>query len=601
MIGLTMRAISLFALLAAVATNAAEAAKAAAPIAPDLACSVDSQCEEEFVCHKGRCTKFFDGTPCSTDKLGACPAFHTCVNKKCVIGLAGAPCTQFNGTSGAANTNIDCYPGFKCDAATKKCRPGGGSCTNSFECPLGQTCDRGSPGFSFEEPPFQNVVGNCINGVKGSSSCLIDRECEGDQLCLLQPYPPQTEGIPITGVCSARFNYSKSIRPQGFGPCFDKTDCGDEAQFICEQGRCQPLNLGRPFCLEGFFCGDFLQCYETCEYADNGGLCDSRLLETRQKVGCIPGLTCNPLEKPDASRPWFRGRCAASPPSKICEKGVECAKVCGAGGTCAESPEGRECISDLFCPPTARCLRSSALCTFDVANKPDTDFFPKQNLPKVTCDTEFECKIAGLGETCINGVCMPAKLGKNCLDGVCGEGTICSNGFCKERVVGDVCEKNRDCYDGLQCINKKCSANTIGRDCSTIRDCQVGTFCTVERRALVGFEAFQPVIDVTAKCRRGISGARCALDLNCEGDGRCVNRKCVLPETNCKPFEKKVVKLSTRRLQRGKAMVKRGQAYIKSGRVQEGRILVRMGKMRIERVAYMKQGFTLILCGQDLI
>ena len=278
----------------------------------------------------------------------------------------------------------------------------------------------------------------CSRVVENDQPCRVDRECEGERLCILgecvlhETQCLMDEDCPDGEICEQR-------RCED-GHC--GTDCDCSVDSACLHGRCSPDSIqcyadaDCRICQAGFCTGTAETCAndEDCPYAfcvqeDTDGICGARhcveprcrtdedcteaeticLMGECRAPACYYDYQCNLLELTNGVCSMWRcteGVCASA---RDCESYELCIH-----GFC----QTRRCETQSDCPSVSAC-------------------FPDGFCRVVSCieDTTACPDGSGCGKT---GVCTPLQCRS---DADCFPLEVCSDGFCRFSLVGDPSEK----------------------------------------------------------------------------------------------------------------------------------------------------------------
>jgi hypothetical protein len=317
--------------------------------------------------------------------------------------------------------------------------------------------------------------GLCLPDTGFGQSCTRDTQCRANLSC--QAYDDPSSSDDVSPIC--QFNLGPGA---GLAPCAPRaTDAGVlSADFACRSGACRgdPLSTGSP----SYFCFASCQADADCTIDGRTGVCDADFPVTTafgtmgSVRGCRPsceseascaaydaGVTCRARLVSSATEPRLTRTC--SPPqgtgragdpcvssvqcrSGLCQlddsRGVRrqgvCLEPCGAGSTCAPSPD-----AGLF--PSLSCLPVSVLASrgFDgQANTADDRLLQASFCAGPTCTTSAECDAdGGLASVCAPMVepagaalvslrCLPRTTGLRGGGESCVSDLECASGACGE-------------------------------------------------------------------------------------------------------------------------------------------------------------------------
>ncbi len=372
-------------------------------------------------------------------------------------------------------------------------RPGararGAACTNSAQCPSGQTCDERT----------------C------RSYCRVDADCQG-------------------GSCVAVRNGSTAST--GLNVCWDK--CDPSERDACAEGtRCRSLEPDRG--VRANFCAAPA---DPCPYTENG-ICDEDKgtgecvegsdrrdctcaptlpdapCELISQCGCAKGSACFPVTNGSGYSATCVEWTGKRRQNETCSAVEECAPghLCGLGGLCARICEADEQCGQGRCLPLD--LRSS-----------------DENQLKVcysTCErdsgscgggarcAEFDGRFKAQGNFCVapradcyrgDGVCDEPKG-----SGLCGEGSDVVD-CCEPTLPGGECNLVTQCgcedKPGTSCIEAD-RDGTPTTECAEAGQKAPNTWCTDDRDCVRG-----------SGCHGSVCRPYCSEDADCEGGGRCI-------------------------------------------------------------------------------
>jgi hypothetical protein len=392
---------------------------------PPAACSATGRCVAPdasacapFACNGARCF-----VACTTD--ANCAAGTVCSDHSCGLKPNGAFCADKREcTSGSCAQGVCCATG--CASACKSCAlPSSmGICTN---VPDGQP----------------DPTGTCLDA--GAQTCGNNGKCQAGAC---QSYPQGTPCRPATcpantttftpgGICDGAGTCSApaatSCFPFRCGVAACKSTCTSDADCatpgVCSGGSCG-LKPDGAICGAGGECGSGICAQGVCCRSACAGACLSCALSG--SAG-----TCKPV-----------GAGARDPAGQCRDQGAaSCGSngLCDGAGACQLYEAGTECA-----PPAC----PTGMTTSTLAR---------------TCDGSGTCKPAATQScapyTCNGITCRAACSG----DGDCVAGTVCNNGSCGKKRLGQICAAGSECDSG-NCVDGVCCASA---SCSTCLSCNV--------------------------------------------------------------------------------------------------------------------------------
>ncbi len=556
----------------------------------DIACTTDSQCNDENPCTtdacsaRGVCTFTVapalvpdDGNDCTTDHCEGASARHEPANE-------GAPCND--GASAGFCKSGECF--VACNAENQAT-----ACDDQNPCTL-DSCDVTSGKcvrVKLDNTPTPGVtqkVGDCkrdvcVQGVAAQvvddTDLPVDVEC-WDESC--------TNGVPskTPGPLNAPCGWTKELKCDGNGACVGCTDSSQCPKDDCNDGVCDasgvckldPKPAGTPL-------PDGKQTAHDCQLVqcDGSGTAVSVADDNDPPVPdssectqdlCVGGVPLHPPEAKNTGCTQNGGKyCDGAGACVECNDATQCldpgdcstractsnacvitpkpeGQSCGtSGGVCDGAGKCVGCTKATDCPDPGDCqhpLCSSNTCT--VAPDPKD-----QACSSGVCDGAGTCVVCNTAAQCPAGdACNDPK----CTSNVCSlapkpAGTTCPTGVCNASGVCVQCIAASGCTDPGECKSAVCNNGT----CGTVNDdkttsCGTGWYCNgagtcvecnASSQCLGGTTCLPKVCGTNNTCGDGspaTKGTACGTTpgaQQCDGAGTCklVNGQACNDGTKC--------------------------------------------------------------------
>ncbi|MEW5849231.1 MAG: hypothetical protein AB2A00_10465 [Myxococcota bacterium] len=424
------------------------------------------------------------GTACQSSR--DCELGQVCIQSICVPGCESENDCPNNEICDTATLPhgacVECLQPTDCPFDGAVCTEGQCrlSCSDQEPCPQPLTCrDDGICVRCVEDaqcgPQRICEANECVEGCRNDGACPPGSVCESLQCvagCRASP-----NSCPLGSICDETLGEA-GVCVSG---CVEASDCGDPANFTCENGQCVQSCLGDDNCPQGSIC-DQGTCVEGCRPPNRGcprgQYCDAS--GSGQAGQCLTGCDSNE----DCS---FQRENICNPDTHSC---VECmvTEDCTFGGN-VQSTCNQDNLCETTCDPNGwdYCQISGFFCEAD-PNNPDTGVCV-ECVEDADCDEFEQCNNSRCEAQAGRPLCAPCET-----DDQCGDG----NDLCVRHVVFGQVE------------------NVCGVDCSNGEACPAGTTCQQ-----VGGQNGQPV-----------RGQQC-LPSNSVHEATCSARRDMIDELEC--------------------------------------------------------------------
>jgi hypothetical protein len=431
---------------------------------PAATCSATGSCVPAdaracapFACNGARCF-----TACTAD--ANCTTGHVCIQNSCGLKLNGAFCAD-----GSECISGTCAQGVCCAGACS------GSCRS---CAL-----LGAMGVCSNTPDGQpDPSGLCSD--KGAANCGTNGKCQGGAC---QSY---AQGTPCKGAAclAGTTTFTPASRCNGISACVTPGPISC-APFLCGAGACKSICSADADCAPPSVC--------------SGGSCGLK----SSGATCGGGTEC-------ASGICAQGACCKTACAGTC---TSCA-LAGSEGTCApvysggRDPASRcndlgaaSCGNDGFCNGAGGC-RLYAAGTECAA--PSCPIATTTATLARSCDGVGTCRPAAT-QSCVPYTCNGSTCQAACATNAdCSAGTVCNNGSCGKKRLGQICGAGGECDSG-NCVDSVCCSAPSCGNCAS---------CNVKGSA--GACAALPA--ATVEPHGGCAPAPpCGFDGTCDGNGAC--------------------------------------------------------------------------------
>ncbi len=345
-------------------------------------------------------------------------------------------------------------PGSQVCGIDGVCRDG---CKTSKDCVPEQVCVSATCA-SKNELDKDGQLPNKSGEDGGTSACLHNSDCPGDEVCL----PVGKCGVECKGAKDCATSEScvaNQCVPKGGGPttlpehCKNGTKDGDESGSDCG-GSCYP-------CPSGGDCGKAQDCAsQVCTAAK----CQEPICSDGVRNGSETGTDCG------------GPNCAACPPAETCTAPGDCSTgICKSGTcvdpTCADGQQnGKE--TDVDCG-------GGACPACDGANK---GCVIGGDCTSGIC-TAYSCALASCtdgvkngketGQDCGGATCKACSVGKGCSAPSDCVSNVCTGGSCVAASCGDGVKNGTE--TDVDCGGADCGKCASGKACAQPNDCSAGS------------------------------------------------------------------------------------------------------------------------------